>query len=129
MGTDCGVPSTTLTGEAVITVTITAVDATGYLVQGNNVLRGTRLLLICDVEGLPMGYVVNSYRWEHSGISTGAYKIQRESPYYKPVNDTLLVDVTSWDNGRTHTCEVEYRSEKGGLATQRGFTAAISPSG
>ena len=129
MGTDCGAPSTTITGEAAVTVTITAADVTGYFVQGNNVLRGTRLLLICDVEGLPEGSMVNSYRWEHSGTSTGANEIRRESPYYKPVNDTLLIDATSWDNGRRHACEVEYRSEKVGLSTQRGFTAVISLSG
>ena len=130
MGTDCGVPSTTITGEAAVAVTITAVGANGYFVlKQGNVLRGTRLLLICDVEGLPEGSVVTSYRWFHSGTSTGANEIQRESPYYKAVNDTLLIDATSWGNGRRHTCEVEYRSEKGGLGTQRKFTAVISPSG
>ena len=131
MENDCGVPSTTITGEAAIAVTITAAGATGYfLLEQGNVLRGTRLLLICDVEGLPEGSVVTGYRWFHSGTSTGANEIQRDSPYYKAVNDTLLIDATSWDNGRRrHTCEVEYRSEKGGLATQRGFTAAISLSG
>ena len=130
MGNDCGVPSTTITGEAAVTVTITAAGATGYFVlEQGNVLQGTRLLLICDVEGLPEGSVVTGYRWEHSSTSTGANEIQRESPYYKAVNDTLLIDATSWGNGRRHTCEVEYRSEKGGLGTQRGFTAAISLSG
>ena len=131
MENDCGALSTTITGEAAIAVTITAAGATGYFVlEQGNVLRGTRLLLICDVEGLPEGSVVTGYRWFHSGTSTGANEIQRESPYYKPVNDTLLIDATSWDNGsRRHTCEVEYRSEKGVLATQRGFTAAISQLG
>ena len=129
MGTDCGVPSTTITGEAAVTVTITAADANGYFVQGNKVLRGTRLLLICDVEGLTEGSVVNSYRWEHSSTSIGRYEIRRESPYYKAVNDTLLIDATSWGNERRHTCEVEYHSEKGGLGTQRGFIDAITLSG
>ena len=130
MGTDCGVPSTTLAGEAAVAVTITAAGATGYYVlEQGNVLRGTRLLLICDVEGLPAGSVVTNYRWFHSGTSMGSNEIQRESPYYKPVNDTLLIDATSWGNGRRHTCEVEYRSEKGVLGTQRGFTAVVSPSG
>ena len=130
MGTDCGVPSTTLTGEAVITVTITAAGANGdFVLEQGNVLRGTRLLLICDVEGLPEGSVVNSYKWEHSSTSRGRYDIQRESPYYKAVNDTLLVDATSWGNGRRHTCEVEYHNEKGVLGTERGFTAEISLSG
>ena len=130
MENDCGVPSTTLTGEAAITVTITAAGATGHFVlEQGNVLRGTRLLLICDVEGLPEGFVVTGYRWFHSGTSTGANEIRRESPYYKAVNDTLLVDATSWGNGRRHTCEVEYHNEKEVLGTQRGFTAAISLSG
>ena len=35
MGTDCGVPSTTLTGEATITITITAAGATGYFLFWN----------------------------------------------------------------------------------------------
>ena len=131
MGTECGVPSTPLTGEAAVAVTITAAGATGYFVlEQGDVLRGTRLLLICDVEGLPEGSVVNSYRWFHSGTSTGLYEIQRESSYYKAVNDTLLVDATFWGSRRRrHTCEVEYRSEKEGLGTQRGYTAAISLSG
>ena len=128
-GTDCGAPSATITGEADVTITITAADATGYFVQGNNVPRGTRLLLICDVEGLPEGSVVKTYRWYNSTTSTGANEIRRESPYYKAVNDTLLIDATSWDNGRRHICEVEYRSEKGVLATQRKFIDAISLSG
>ncbi len=130
MGTNCAATSTTITGEAAVTVTITAAGANGYFVlaQGN-VLRGTRFLLICDVEGLPEGSVVNSYRWYHTSTSMGAYEIRRESPYYKAVNDTLLIDATSWGNGRRHTCEVEYRSEKRGLGTQRGFTADISLSG
>ena len=129
MGNDCGVPSTTITGEAAVTVTITAADFTGYFVQGNNVLRGTRLLLICDVEGLHEGSVISSYRWYHTSTSMGRHDIRRESPYYKAVNDTLLVDATSWGNGRRHTCEVEYRSEKGVSGTQRGFIDAISLSG
>ena len=130
MENDCGAPSTTITGEAAIAVTITAADATGYSVlEQGNVLRGTRLLLICDVEGLPEGSVVTGYRWFHSATSTGANEIQRESPYYKAVNDTLLIDATSWGNGRRHTCEVEYRSEKGVSGTQRRFTTVISLSG
>ena len=131
MGNDCGVPSITITGEAAITVTITAAGATGYFVlEQGNVLRGTRLLLTCDVEGLPEGAVVTSYRWYHSSTSTGAYEIRRESPYYKPVNDTLLVDATSWDGGRRrHICEVAYRSAGGRTSNQRGLTASISLTG
>ena len=130
MGNDWGLSSTSLTGEEAITVTITAAGATGYFaLEQGNVLRGTRLLLICDVEGLPEGSVVNSYKWYHN-CSTGRCEIRRESPYYKAVNDTLLVDATTWDGGRRrHICQVEYHSAGGRTSTQTGFTASISLTG
>ena len=111
MGTVCGVPSTSLTGEAVVAVRIRAYGGTGHFaLEQGNVLRGTKLFLICDVKVLPEGSVVNSYKWYHN-CSTGRCEIQRESPYYTPDNDTLLVDATTWDGGwRRHFCQVEYRS-------------------
>ena len=110
-----------ITGEAVVAVRIKAYNATGYFPL-EQVLLGTRVLLICDVEGLPVGSLVNSYKWYHS-CKTGRCEIQRESPYYKPVNDTLLVDATFWDGGRRHICEIEYRSEEGRTSNLQGFKA------
>ena len=130
MGTVCGVPSTSLTGEAVVAVRIRAYSGTGqFALEQGNVLRGTRFLLICDVEVLPKGSVVNSYKWYYS-CKTGRCEIRRESPYYTPVNDTLLVDATTWDDGRRrHFCQVDYRSAQGRTSNQRGFTASISLTG
>ena len=70
--------------------------------------QGTRVLFICDVEGLPEGQVVNSYKWYHSSVTTGRSEIQEDDPYYTAVNDTLLVDTTSWGGRvRRHICEVD----------------------
>ena len=128
--TDCGVPSTSLTGEAAVAVRIRAYGATGHFaLEQGNVLRGIRLLLTCDVNGLPEGSVITSYKWYHS-CSPGRCEIQRERPYYKPVNDTLFVDATTWDDGRRrHFCQVEYRSVGGRRSNQTGFTASISLTG
>ena len=124
------VPPTSLTGEAAAAIRIRAYSASGHFaLEESNVLRGTRLLLICDVEELPEGSVVVSYRWYHS-CSTGKCEIQRETPYYTSVNDTLLVDATSWGRGRrSHTCDVEYRSAQGSSQNLTGFTAPISLTG
>ena len=119
---DCGLPSTSLTGEAAVAVRIRAYDASGHLaLEESNVLQGTRLLLTCDVKELPEGSVVVSYKWYHS-CSTGRCTIQKESSYYTPVDDTLLVDATSWGRGRKwHTCDVEYRSAQGSSRNLTGF--------
>ena len=111
-----------ITGEAVVAGRVRAYNATGYFTL-EQVFRGTRLLLICDVEGQPEGSFVISYKWYHS-CKTGMCEIQRESPYYKAVNDTLLVDATFWDGGkRRHICEIEYYSEEGRTSTLIGFKA------
>ena len=121
---------TSLTEEAAVAVRIRAYSATGHFaLEQGNVLRGTRLLLTCDVNGLPKGSVITSYKWYHN-CSTGRCEIQRESPYYKPVNDTLLVDATTWDGGRRrHYCQVEYRSAGGMTSNMIGHTASISLAG
>ena len=126
---DCGLPSTSITGEAAIAVRIRAYNASGYLaLEESNVLRGTRLLT-CDVRELPEGYVVVSYKWYHS-CSTGRCEIQRESSYYTPVNDTLLVDATFWGRGeRRHTCDVKYRSAQGSSRNLTGFIAHVRLTG
>ena len=75
--------------------------------------------------GCLRGSVITSYRWYHS-CSTGICEVRRESPYHTPVNDTLLVDATTWGGGRRrHFCEVNYLSQKETSITQRGFTTLI----
>ena len=127
---DCGLLSTSLTGEAVVAVRIRVYNASGHLaLEESNVLRGTRLLLTCDVKELPEGYEVVRYKWYHS-CSTGRCEIQKESSYYTPINDTLLVDATSWGGGeRRHTCDVEYHSAQGSSRNLTGFIAHVSLTG
>ena len=60
LGSDCGVPSTQLTGVGAVTVRITAYDATGkQLDQRDDFTLGTRVLLICDVTELQGHEVVS----------------------------------------------------------------------
>ena len=102
-GSDCGVPPTNHTGGAAITVRIRAYNATGELDNSKNEFTlGTRVLLTCDVSGLPQDGKVLSYRWYHSCTGThGRCQIRDRDPYYKVVNDTLLVDVIS------HFCQMQ----------------------
>ena len=72
---------------------------------------GTRVLLACNVTGLPEGSGVISYKWYHN--CTGPMcQIQEGTPYLSVVDDTLLVDVTSHDMGGRYYCEVEYGNEQ-----------------
>ena len=72
---------------------------------------GTRVLLTCDVTELPEGREVIRYKWYHN--CTGEMcAIQEETPYYRALNDTVLVDVTSHDVGGRYYCEVEYGNEQ-----------------
>ena len=127
-GSDCSIASTDLTGEAAVAVKIKAYNATGEVTLGeDNVPQGTRLLLTCDVEGLTEGKLTISYKWYHN-CSTGRCEI-RGDPYYIPVNDTLLVDATSWEGRpRRFYCELKYHSE-GGSGTKSGFTTLIRLTG
>ena len=72
-------------------------------------VRGSRYLLICDVTGLPEDSEEVSYRWFHSrtGDSQRRYQIQDRDPYYRVVKDTLLVDVTSLDQGGRYYCNAK----------------------
>ena len=110
-----------LTGEAVIVVRVRAYNATGELALGkDDVPLGTTVLLTCNLEGLPESNVVTSYKW-YNNCTTRQCEIQGDS-YYTVVDDTLLVDCTSWDGGRRgHTCEVEYRSKESRAVTMTGF--------
>ena len=113
---DCGIPSTQLTGVAATQVMIRAYSATGKLDINNNVLAqrdaftlGTRVLLTCDVTGPPQGDRVLSYKWYHgcTGRPNSRCEVRDRDPYYRVVNDTLLVDVTSLDHGGRYYCFVQ----------------------
>ena len=115
-------------------VKIRAYNASGklYTESGNTIsiasfTLGTRVLLTCDVTGLPEGSEVISYKWYHMCTQMGCIvqEIQEGTPYYRAVADTLLVDVTSHDLGGRYYCEAEYGNEQG----RRGLTSAISVTG
>ena len=116
---------------------IRAYSTTGELDLNNNVLTkrdaftlGTRVLLTCTVTEPPQGSKLISYRWEHNctGGTRGRSEIQDRDPYYRVVNDTLLVDVTSWDLGGRYYCFVYFR--KGAEATSlNSFTLIITVAG
>ena len=104
---DCAVPSIQLTGVAAVTVRIRAYNATGELdIRRDPVTLGTRVLLICDVTGLPEDSEVVSYKWYHNCPvrPNSRCEIQDRDPYYRVVKDTLLVDVTSLDQGGRYYC-------------------------
>ena len=83
--------------------------------------QGTRVLLTCDVEGQPEGNLEISYSW-YQQCAEGKCEIREGDPYHTAVNDTLLVDATSWDGGRRYNCEVKYQSEEGSSGIQSGST-------
>ena len=88
---------------------IKAYNATGELdIRRDPFTLGTRVLLTCDVIGLPEGSGVDSYRWYHkcSERRNSWCEKQDSDPYNRVVNDTLLVDVTSWDQGGRYYCTV-----------------------
>ena len=106
---DHELPSTQLTGVAAVTVRIRAYNATGELsIRRGPFTLGTRILLICDVTGIPEGSEVESYRWFRSctGGHQGRCEIHNPVPYYRVVKDTVLVDVVSWDQGERYICFV-----------------------
>ena len=108
---DCAVPSIQLTGVAAVTVRIRVYTATGELDnRRDRFTLGTRVLLICNVTGLSEGSEVVSYRWYHNcavGDRERLCEIQDGDPYYRVVKDTLLVDVTSLDQGRRYYCNAD----------------------
>ena len=115
-GSNCGVPSIQLTGVGAVKVRITAYDTTGKQLDirrhhepRDDFTLGTRVLLICDVTEL-QGIEVVSYRWFRNctGGTQGRCQIHDRDPYYRVVDDTLLVDVTSWDQGGKYSCFVNF---------------------
>ena len=108
--TACAVPSIQLTGVADVTVRIRAYNATGELdIRKNAFTLGTRVLLTCDVTGLPEGNDVVNYKWYHNcpGSLDRMCEIGDGDPYYRVVKDTLLVDVTSLDQGGRYYCNAD----------------------
>ena len=106
---DHGVLSTQFTGVAAVTVRIRAYSATGELdIRRDPLTLGTRVLLICDVTGPNEGSEVERYRWFRSctGGHQGRCEMHNPVPYYRAVKDTLLVDVTSLDQGGIYICFV-----------------------
>ena len=85
---------------------------------------GTRVLLTCDVTGLPKGSEVIRYKWYHK--CTGPMCVIQDGRHYlRVVADTLLVDVTSHDLGGRYYCEAEYGNEQ----SMRVFTSEIKLTG
>ena len=124
---DCAVPSIQLTGVAAVTVKIRAYSATGELnVESNPFTLGTRLLLSCDVTGVPEGSEVASYRWYHN--CTGRFdrpcEIQDRDPYYRAAEDSLLMDVTSLDQGGRYYCNADSLPGKRRGAVTRALAVA-----
>ena len=99
-----------LTGVAAITLSIRAYSATGELNIKRNpfITLGTRVLLTCEVTGIPEGSEVVSYRWYHNctALPDSRCEIRDRDPYYRVVKDTLLMDVTSLDQGGRYYCAV-----------------------
>ena len=87
---------------------------------------GTRVLLTCDVTGLPEGSEVIRYKWYHK--CTGPMcEIQEGTPYYRAVDNTLLVDVTSQLMGGRYYCETAHVYQI--IQSRKGFTSKIIVAG
>ena len=109
------VSSTILTGAAAVKVKIRAYNATRELDLSNSAVSktdpfivGTRILLICNETEQSEGIEVVSYRWFRS-CKEGQQRrceIRDGDPYYRVVSNTLLVDVTSWNQGGRYYCTI-----------------------
>ena len=105
------------TGLGAVNARIRAYTDTGEVHDAHNVntkvTQGRRILLTCGVTGLSDENGVVSYRWFHSltGKNEDRYEIRDRHPYYRVVKDTLLIDVTSWDQGGKYTCFVKLKTD------------------
>ena len=98
---------------------IRAYTVTGEVHHAHNIntkvaiTLGRRILLTCGVTGLSEENGVISYRWFHShtGGTKDRYEIHDRHPYYRVAKDTLLIDVTSWDQGGKYTCFVKLKTD------------------
>ena len=109
------------TGVAAVTVSIRAYNATGELdITRDPFTLGTRVLLTCDVTGLPEGSEVVSFKWYHNcpELHNSRCEIKDRDPYYRVVNDSLLVDVTSLNQGGRYYCNVPSLSGTDGAITR-----------
>ena len=97
-------------------------------VDVQEITQGTRFLLTCDVIILLEDSEVVSYRWYHTntGDTHNRYQIQDRCPYYRVVHDTLLVDVTSLDQGGKYTYFVGFTNN---APQSSGSTAIITVAG
>ena len=120
-------------GLGAATVRVRVYTVTGAVENAYNhntkvaITLGTRLLLTCDVTGFSEGNEVVSYRWLHSNTvdtrgSQRKKEIQDRDPYYRALSDTLLVDVTSLDQGGRYSCSVTLRNG----AKSTGITALLT---
>ena len=71
---------------------------------------GTRFFLTCDVSGLSEWNEVNDYRWFRNctASTNGQCQIQDGDLYYRVVSNTLMVDVSSWNQGGRYSCFVRF---------------------
>ena len=102
-------------------------NATGELdINHPFMTLGTRVLLTCDVTGLPEDNETLSYKWYHNctGLPNSRCEIEDHKPYYRVVKDTLLVDVTSLNQGGRYHCAVPSLS-----VTQSGITRELAVAG
>ena len=108
---------------------IRAYNATGNIIPEHRdaFTLGTRVLLTCDVTELPESSEVVSYRWYHgcTGRPSSRCEIQDGDPYYRVVNDTLLVDVISQDQGGRYYCFVKFSN----IPQSTHFTSNIAVAG
>ena len=109
-----------LTGVAAIKLSIRVYNATGELdITRNPLTLGTRVLLTCDVTGLPEGSEVVSFKWYHNCTELHNSRCEiKDKAYYRVVNDSLLVDVTSLDQGGRYSCNEPSLSGTDGAITR-----------
>ena len=132
---DCGILFICLTGQTTVAVRIRAHNATGEVnIVANSQIRdvaftlGTRVLLTCDVTGIPEGGEVLSYKWYHKCNNAWCEKREGDS-YYRVVADTLMVDVTSENNVGIYNCRVTYRNMQGESVMANTLTTDIPLAG
>ena len=116
-----------LTGVAAVKVSIRAYNATGELdTRRDPFTLGTRVLLTCNVTGLPEDSEALSYKWHHNcaTIVSSRCEIRDGDPYYRVLKDTLLVDVTSLKQGGRYYCTVQHQQE-----SQRAITRELAVAG
>ena len=105
-----------------MTVKISAYTATGELdIRRDPFTLGTKVLLTCDVTGLPENSEDVNYRWYHNcaGSPNSRCEIQDGDPYYRVVKDTLLVDVTSLDQGGRYYCIADFSPVRDAAITRK----------